>query len=132
VTGDKDLRKASLVKRALIYQSANATAPDDLDGGTDTPAGYRSLLRGIRPTLRGVASWQVELDLIVSQLQAWSTAGASLAVCVLTRQMVNDVLEWLSLAAIPAAEIGPDGPRSPTAYTWARCTDSRAWSTSGW
>jgi len=27
VTGDKDLRKASLVKRALIYQSANATAP---------------------------------------------------------------------------------------------------------
>jgi superfamily I DNA/RNA helicase/mRNA-degrading endonuclease RelE of RelBE toxin-antitoxin system len=85
---------------------------DDLDGGTDTLGGYRSLLRGPQPSVHGVSSWHDEQDLIVSQLKAWGP-NSSLAVCVPIRQMVTDVLSRLSTVGIPAAEIGPDGPRSP-------------------
>jgi superfamily I DNA/RNA helicase len=85
---------------------------DDLDGGTDTLGGYRSLLRGPQPTMRGTSSWLDEQELIVGQLKTWGP-DSSLAVCVPTREMVTDVLSRLSTAGIEAAEIGPDGPRSP-------------------
>ena len=43
---------------------------DDLDGGEEDLAGYRSLLRGGRPVFRGAATWAQERDLIVEQLRS--------------------------------------------------------------
>src|SRR5262249_47807577 len=44
---------------------------DDLDGGEDTLAGYRSLLHGERATFHGLPTWHAERDAIVAQLDAW-------------------------------------------------------------
>lgn len=97
---------------ATALNMLTGQAYDDLDGGTDTLGGYRSLLRGPRPTMLGASTWLEEQELIVSQLKAWGP-DSSLAVCLPTREMVTDVVSRLSIAGIAAAEIGPDGPRSP-------------------
>ncbi|MFG3689572.1 UvrD-helicase domain-containing protein [Micromonospora sp. NPDC047740] len=87
---------------------------DDLDGGTDTLNGYRSLLHGAPPTFRGAPTWAQERDLIIGQLRAWAnTSDGSAAVCVPTREYVSDVIQWLTDDGIQAVEIGPDGPVRP-------------------
>ncbi|MET8232242.1 UvrD-helicase domain-containing protein [Micromonospora sp. NPDC005298] len=87
---------------------------DDLDGGTDTLNGYRSLLHGVTPTFRGAPTWAQERGLIIGQLRAWGNASdGSAAVCVPTRDYVNDVIQWLIDEGIQAVEIGPDGPVRP-------------------
>lgn len=85
---------------------------DDLDGGGDDLAGYRSVLHGLRPTLRGAASWDEELDLVVEQLQAWhDIPRESVAICVPTNDMVTEVAFRLGQRGIPSTEITPEGPR---------------------
>src|SRR5699024_12614925 len=42
---------------------------DDLDDGTDTLSGYRSVLRGPRPVFRGSPTWVAECDAIVDWAQ---------------------------------------------------------------
>lgn len=87
---------------------------DDLDGGDDSLDGYRSLLLGGEPLLQDAPTWADELKLISGQLEAWAGHDhGSTAVCVPTRHLVNDVLEHLEAGAIPAIEIGPDGPKQP-------------------
>ncbi|MFC7483004.1 UvrD-helicase domain-containing protein [Luedemannella flava] len=87
---------------------------DDLDGGEETLAGYRSLLHGDRPVLRGLRTWAEERDAIVAHLRAWGPAlDGSIAVCLPTREMVGEVVDRLRAEDIPAAEIGPDGPKQP-------------------
>lgn len=87
---------------------------DDLDGGEETLAGYRSLLRGERATLRGLRTWAEERDTIVHQLRAWGpTLDGSIAVCLPTKDMVAEIVGRLDTEDIPAAEIGPDGPKQP-------------------
>src|SRR5436305_10552307 len=46
---------------------------DDLDGGTDSLKGYRSVLRGPRPQFRAAASWPEELADILRQVRDWLT-----------------------------------------------------------
>lgn len=89
----------------------DGTTYDDLDGGSDTLAGYRSLLRGEPPILRGAATWADEQELIVGQVKEWVGAGATVAVCVPTRDMVTAIVERLGAAGIDTSEIGPDGPK---------------------
>lgn len=85
---------------------------DDLDGGGDDLAGYRSVLHGLRPTLRGAASWDEELDLVVEQVQAWhDIPRESVAICVPTNEMVTEVAFRLGQRGIPSTEITPEGPR---------------------
>lgn len=85
---------------------------DDLDGSTEDLAGYRSVLHGLRPSLRDAASWDEELDLVVEQLQAWQDIPReSVAVCVPTNEMVDDVVSRLSRRGIMSAKITPEGPR---------------------
>jgi superfamily I DNA/RNA helicase len=87
---------------------------DDLDGGEEDLAGYRSLLSGPRPTLRGLRTWAEERDAIVGQLKAWgSPADGTVAVCLPTRELVGEMLVRLSADGIIAVEIGPDGPKQP-------------------
>ncbi|MEU7573376.1 UvrD-helicase domain-containing protein [Micromonospora sp. NPDC049240] len=85
---------------------------DDLDGGEEDLAGYRSLLRGGPPVFRGAATWAQERDLITAQLRAWGTpTDGSVAICVPTREYASDVIARLEADGVPAVEIGPDGPK---------------------
>ncbi|WP_322751201.1 MULTISPECIES: UvrD-helicase domain-containing protein, partial [unclassified Frankia] len=90
---------------------------DDLDGGEENLAGYRSLLHGGRPALHGVGTWAEEQQLISRQIQAWGTAldgsmtDGSIAVCLPTRQLAGEVIQRLSEDGVTAVEIGPDGPK---------------------
>lgn len=87
---------------------------DDLDGGQDTLAGYRSLLRGDQPTFRGAATWTEEKNLIAARLHAWGDpADGSVAICVPTRELAGEVAARLEADGVKAVEIGPDGPKSP-------------------
>ncbi|MFE0592655.1 UvrD-helicase domain-containing protein [Micromonospora echinospora] len=87
---------------------------DDLDGGEEDLAGYRSLLRGGRPVFRGATTWAQERDLIAEHLRSWGNpTDGSVAVCVPTRELAADVISRLEADGLPAVEIGPDGPKQP-------------------
>jgi DNA helicase IV len=86
---------------------------DDLDGGADTLAGYRSVLHGLAPSLRGARSWDEEMDLVVEQLRAWhDVPRESTAICVPTNDMVTQLADRLVRRGITPTEITQDGPRS--------------------
>jgi hypothetical protein len=87
---------------------------DDLDGGEENLAGYRSLLHGGRPNFHGLRSWGEERSAIVARLRVWGPPmDGSVAVALPTRAMVNELIVSLEAESIPAVEIGPDGPRQP-------------------
>ncbi|SCL29862.1 UvrD-like helicase C-terminal domain-containing protein [Micromonospora rhizosphaerae] len=87
---------------------------DDLDGGEEDLAGYRSLLRGGRPTFRGAATWAQERDLVVDQLNSWGNpTDGSVAICVPTKELAGDVIARLEAEGLAVVEIGPDGPKQP-------------------
>lgn len=104
---------------------------DNLDDNTETLAGYRSVLRGPRPGIRGFDTWQGELDALAETVAAWQredreraaaatgTDGeepaeqeqTAIGVAVPTRDMVGEVEQRLAREGVRAATIGPDGPR---------------------
>ncbi|MFG2412105.1 UvrD-helicase domain-containing protein [Streptomyces goshikiensis] len=85
---------------------------DDLDGEADNLAGYRSVLHGPQPVLRGARSWDEELDLLVDQLGAWhDVPREATAICVPTNDMVTQVAYRLKQRGIESTEITQDGPR---------------------
>jgi len=86
---------------------------DDMDDGTDTLEGYRSVLRGPQPEFRAYSSWQSELEGILRQVREWIGGDTSIAVSVPTRKQVEQVEAYLSDHDVPAGSIGPDGPRRP-------------------
>src|SRR5699024_4498441 len=88
---------------------------DDLDDGTDTLTGYRSVLRGPRPAFRGSPTWAAECEAII----AWARellAGApndtvpSIAVAAPTKEEVDAVQFALNKAEVRAAPLGREGP----------------------
>ncbi|MET8354539.1 UvrD-helicase domain-containing protein [Micromonospora sp. NPDC005206] len=87
---------------------------DDLDGGEEDLAGYRSLLRGGRPIFHGAPTWAQERDLIVEQLRSWGNpTDGSVAICVPTKDLAADVISRLEADGLAVVEIGPDGPKRP-------------------
>ncbi|MFC9428082.1 UvrD-helicase domain-containing protein [Streptomyces sp. NPDC056987] len=85
---------------------------DDLDGSTDDLGGYRSVLHGGRPALRSADSWDGELDLVVEQVQEWhDVPRESVAVCVPTNDMADEVVARLGRRGIMATKITGDGAR---------------------
>jgi superfamily I DNA/RNA helicase/mRNA-degrading endonuclease RelE of RelBE toxin-antitoxin system len=84
---------------------------DDMDDGTDSLDGYRSVLRGPRPELDAYESWQDELDAILRQVQEWTSGDTSIAVSVPTKKQVEQVESYLAEHGVAAGSIGPDGPR---------------------
>ncbi|QBI56456.1 UvrD-helicase domain-containing protein [Streptomonospora litoralis] len=104
---------------------------DNLDDSTETLAGYRSVLKGPRPEIRGFDTWQAELDALAETVAAWeqedrerAAAAAeaegedgaeqeqtSIGVAVPTRDMVSEVERRLAREGVRAAGIGPEGPR---------------------
>ncbi|WP_412518569.1 AAA family ATPase [Actinomadura madurae] len=85
---------------------------DDLDGETDELGGYRSVLRGSRPVLHGAPTWEDEQDYIAATVsELIDGPSPSIAISVPERAMVAEMEARLARAGIPAASIGPDGPR---------------------
>jgi superfamily I DNA/RNA helicase len=81
---------------------------DDLDEGHDTLDGYRSILQGQSPALRGYPLWDAELDGITDQVHAWGEG--SIGVAVPERWMTDAVEKRLLSTDISATVIGPEGP----------------------
>ncbi|WP_250032187.1 UvrD-helicase domain-containing protein [Paractinoplanes maris] len=97
---------------AAALEVMSGVTYDDLDGGDESLAGYRSLLQGGEPRFIGADSWDQERELIVEELRSCGTpADGSVAVCLPTRELVTDVVARLGKDGIIAVEIGPDGPQ---------------------
>ncbi|MFF7242335.1 UvrD-helicase domain-containing protein [Embleya sp. NPDC008237] len=90
----------------------DGTHYDDLDGGSDTIEGYRSILHGERPTLHGATTWDQEREAIVDRVRAWDDVPREdVAICVPTNVMAAEVAQRLAERGIAATEITRDGPR---------------------
>lgn len=111
-----------ILSRALYIADDKGVAYDDLDDGTDTLAGYRSILHGPTPVLAGYGSWDEELAGLAVTLSAWreelsvTRDGAPLdptgrlAVCVADRDKVTETLNYLSTRAnLSCSELTRDG-----------------------
>ncbi|MGI5180537.1 UvrD-helicase domain-containing protein [Dactylosporangium sp. CA-152071] len=111
-----------ILARALRIIDDTA-AYDDLDDGTDTLAGYRSVLHGPAPRLAAFDTWDAELAGLDVVLTDWlhelstATTGArrnptgQIAVCVADRELVSQVMHHLTTSAnITCAELTKDGP----------------------
>ncbi|MDH6227818.1 UvrD-helicase domain-containing protein [Streptomyces sp. MJP52] len=85
---------------------------DDLNGGEETLAGYRSVLNGADPALHPAADWESEQEGIAGLIASWGDVPLEqIAIAVPTNQMVGEVQRTLSQHGVLAWEIGPDGPR---------------------
>ncbi|MER7167847.1 UvrD-helicase domain-containing protein [Micromonospora sp. NPDC000207] len=111
-----------LAQALLIAQDSNVSY-DDLNDGTDTLAGYRSILHGPSPTFTGYDSWNNELAGLAATLADWraelSTGekgisvdpAGHIAVCVADHERVSQVLDYLAAkAGMTCAELTKEGP----------------------
>ncbi|WP_045875845.1 UvrD-helicase domain-containing protein [Pseudofrankia sp. DC12] len=95
------------------------TTYDDLDDGTDTLSGYRSILRGLVPEVQKYKSWDKELGGLVDTLSMWRAELAALnldptgriAVCVADRERVAEAIHHLTGEGLTCAELTKDGPQ---------------------
>lgn len=116
-----------ILKRAMEMvnpKSAHITF-DDLDDGSDTLDGYRSVLRGPAPELVPCTAWDDELAQLATTLQTWreelATGGAdgksrdprgNIAVCVADHEAVNQVMYYLvTEAGLTVAELTKEGAK---------------------
>jgi superfamily I DNA/RNA helicase len=114
--------------REILARAIGVVAPgtvdyDDLDDGTDTLDGYRSVLRGAAPELVGYESWSDELDALDEVIARWREDIAvgdgharrdprgSIAVCVAERDKAAQVISHLAARGITSAELTKDGPQ---------------------
>lgn len=76
--------------------------------GSDTLAGYRSLLHGRQPHIVGFASEQQEVAALVARVQEWLAGGAQsseIAVCARFNLLLNRVDEALTAAGVPTVRV---------------------------
>jgi superfamily I DNA/RNA helicase len=87
----------------------NGTPVEDLGGeGSDSLAGYRSLLHGKRPYAGGYASEQAEVGAVVDRVKEWIGQGvrpSEIGVCARFNLLLNKVDEALFAAGIPTARV---------------------------
>ncbi|MCM2387304.1 UvrD-helicase domain-containing protein [Streptomyces albipurpureus] len=113
----------------ILTWSTGILAPvsiTDLGGeGTDSLAGYRSLLRGRRPGVQGHGSEQVEVSALVERVQEWIAQGvrpSEIGICTRFNILLDKAYEKLSAAGIPVVRVrdnpGPevDGVRLATMH----------------
>ncbi|MGW5080316.1 UvrD-helicase domain-containing protein [Micromonospora echinospora] len=77
-------------------------------GGSDTLAGYRSLLHGRQPHVAGFASEHDEVTALVARVQDWLAGGAQsseIAVCGRFNLLLNRVAEALTAAGVPTVRV---------------------------
>ncbi|MGP3935330.1 UvrD-helicase domain-containing protein [Nonomuraea sp. KM88] len=79
--------------------------PDDLDEGSATLKGYRSVLRGGKPHIKGYSSMASELAALSERVRSWHDRGISLeeiAVFARTSAMASAAAEALNASGITA------------------------------
>ncbi|MFF5183427.1 UvrD-helicase domain-containing protein [Streptomyces sp. NPDC000345] len=89
---------------------------DDLGGeGSDTLAGYRSLLHGRRPHTDGYGTEQAEVAALVERVEGWIAQGirpSEIGVCARFNVMLDKVYDKLGAAQVPVVRVrdhpGPD------------------------
>ncbi len=92
------------------------TTYDDLDGGTETLAGYRSVLNGGLPAGHAFPDWEAEREGVAALIAGWdadpdtAVPHEQIAVCVPTNQMATETGYTLKLHGIDSVEIRSDGP----------------------
>lgn len=99
---------------------------DDLGGeGSDTLAGYRSLLHGRRPQVAGYGSEQAEVAALVERVQGWIAQGiapSEIGVCTRFNVLLDKVYDRLTAAGVPVVRVrdgqgsGVDGVRLATMH----------------
>ncbi|SCK47870.1 UvrD/REP helicase N-terminal domain-containing protein [Streptomyces sp. WMMB 714] len=102
------------------------TSVDDLSGeGSDSLAGYRSLLHGRTPSVKGHGTEQTEIAALVEQVQDWIKQGirpSEIAVCARFNVLLDKAYGKLSAAGISVTRVrdtpGPevDGVRLATMH----------------
>ncbi|PWG12312.1 DNA helicase UvrD [Streptomyces sp. V2] len=89
----------------------------DLGGeGSDSLAGYRSLLHGRRPQTAGYSSEQAEITALVERVEEWLAQGirpAEIGVCARFNVLLDKVHDRLTSAEVPVARVR-DNPRPDT------------------
>jgi len=91
---------------------------DDLDDGTESRRGTRSLLKGPEPSLRGFASPKLETEAAIADILAHVKAGeppTSLAVFTRTNKQVEAVRDALESVDIPVHQLEDNTPDLPDA-----------------
>lgn len=84
---------------------------DDLDGDTETLAGYRSIMTGPQPRFISTDTEDAQWDAVIDQLRDWSgMQPADIAVCAPNRKQVETILARLRAAGIAAGEVDKNGP----------------------
>jgi mRNA-degrading endonuclease RelE of RelBE toxin-antitoxin system len=112
-----------ILARALSIIDDGTDTYDDLDDGTDTIAGYRSVLHGPVPTQAAYDTWDAELTALGTTLTGWLSElsngpdgarrdpAGKIAVCVADRELAGQVVHHLTTTAnITCAELTKDGP----------------------
>ncbi|MFG3106890.1 UvrD-helicase domain-containing protein [Streptomyces tendae] len=99
---------------------------DDLGGeGSDTLAGYRSLLHGRRPQVAGHGSEQAEVAALVERVQGWIAQGiapSEIGVCTRFNVLLDKAYDRLAAAGVPVVRVkdgqgsGVDGVRLATMH----------------
>ncbi|MEV0402981.1 DEAD/DEAH box helicase [Actinoallomurus sp. NPDC050550] len=98
----------------LTWSSAIMTGErvDDLDGGSDTLAGYRSALHGGRPTVSSASIQAAEIDALITKIRSWLKDGvepSEIAVATRFHQLGSRAKERLEGEGIPVVAL-KDGP----------------------
>ncbi|MFE0415133.1 UvrD-helicase domain-containing protein [Streptomyces tendae] len=99
---------------------------DDLGGeGSDTLAGYRSLLHGRRPQVAGHGSEQAEVAALVERVRGWIKQGiapSEIGVCARFNVLLDKAYDRLTAAGVPVVRVkdgqgsGVDGVRLATMH----------------
>ncbi|MFF4470624.1 UvrD-helicase domain-containing protein [Streptomyces sp. NPDC001599] len=99
---------------------------DDLGGeGSDTLAGYRSLLHGRRPQVAGHGSEQAEVAALVERVRGWINQGiapSEIGVCTRFNVLLDKAYDRLTAAGVPVVRVkdgqgsGVDGVRLATMH----------------
>ncbi|WP_405521089.1 UvrD-helicase domain-containing protein [Streptomyces canus] len=88
---------------------------DDLGGdGSDTLAGYRSLLHGRRPHVNGYGSEQAEIAALVERVEGWIAQGirpSEIGVCARFNVLLDKAYDKLDTARVPVVRVR-DNPGS--------------------
>ncbi|MFB6822269.1 UvrD-helicase domain-containing protein [Streptomyces virginiae] len=88
--------------------------PDDMDGGTESLAGYRSVLNGAHPELRAAGSKAEEITELTEQVTEWLADGVEpdeIGVAVRYTQLGKEIAHALERADLPVRLLG--GTRVP-------------------
>ncbi|MEC3994891.1 3'-5' exonuclease [Actinacidiphila sp. DG2A-62] len=83
--------------------------PDDMDGGHETLAGYRSTMHGKRPETAGYATKHEEIEALVARVRDWTDAGVQaedIGVAVRFVQLGRDIAQALEQAGVAACVLG--------------------------